>query len=354
MTAREAFQILIMGTHRLGRRWESEELKAEAFRTPTRAYYPDSWVPVLLSQIPGWKKTAVLAAKEYYNTPKTWVSNGCLTFPSVYDLGLFLESKRIRFAPPQSMAFRGQRDFRWTLLPSLARRPEAVSEEITKLISWLSVLFSRLPSLADRSPLEVIAIAQHYGYRTCLLDFTMDPLIAVAFACYGHTQSSDAEFGSVYYVYLSETEQLAPSTDLATGSLIRLGMDDIPRIKKQRGLFMGGFTRSALANLLHIQRYLFRHSEDTHTFIQDTGLTDDELLPNALLSGDESYANPVFFDSGQGCGPSSELGHQVPETYDMDGLLRYRPVVCSGIYRSSRCANLASKEPLEGLLPILR
>lgn len=84
--------------------------------------------------------------------------------------------------------FRGQADSTWTLVPSLLR-PGAwdgdpqqferdMLEAMRKMLRDRSVLPERLIDDAD----FVLALAQHYGVKTRMLDWTRDPAVALYFA----------------------------------------------------------------------------------------------------------------------------------------------------------------------------
>ncbi len=101
-----------------------------------------------------------------------------------------------------SLIYRGQRDCRWQLEPSLARPGIDVEKEQAKQLAFSDLLRRLLDSesqfnwLLGLSSIDTfvgkdtpdfisIAAAQHYGIRTDLLDFTTDPAVAAWFACSG-------------------------------------------------------------------------------------------------------------------------------------------------------------------------
>jgi hypothetical protein len=82
--------------------------------------------------------------------------------------------------------FRGQRRH-WPLVPALARLAETEREEATKRLERF-IDWSRTTP-ATRAYVDLgdaaVAIAQHYGIATNLLDWTSDPRVALFFAIDG-------------------------------------------------------------------------------------------------------------------------------------------------------------------------
>ena len=85
-----------------------------------------------------------------------------------------------------ALYFRGERDYRWTLHPSVMRPSHDGSFKLrNKEGDMLRDLISKRPEdFSDTtSALEQLVIAQHHGLKTRLLDVTRDPCVAMFSAC---------------------------------------------------------------------------------------------------------------------------------------------------------------------------
>lgn len=82
--------------------------------------------------------------------------------------------------PDGIRCYRGQSDLNWELKPSVMRglRPEAESQIFSELMVEAPSDFS-----SDRSMFDKLVRAQHYSLPTRLLDVSLNPLVALYFAC---------------------------------------------------------------------------------------------------------------------------------------------------------------------------
>jgi len=120
---------------------------------------------------------------------------------------------------PKGELYRGQADSEWKVDCSAVRRLEACFETKVAsrpighpLVGYLDGLLQEAARFIGTCPelprgcsdLDLLAHLQHQGAATGLIDFTLDPLVALWFACTGHPEKD----GAVYVVSRSKTQQI--------------------------------------------------------------------------------------------------------------------------------------------------
>lgn len=133
--------------------------------------------------------------------------------------------------------FRGQADSSWKLLPKAGRREFILSgnNDLGRFWTWTrqAVAYSSLP-LSD---MERLAIAQHHGLATRLLDWSTNPLVACFFAC-----SEQIEKDGAVYMYETPDKVISEEYTLDTlrnnhGVFAFFPKSISPRVLNQKGVF---------------------------------------------------------------------------------------------------------------------
>lgn len=109
-------------------------------------------------------------------------------------------------------AFRGQANAGWLLESSALRRLQKNREISAGLVEYVFTGYLddivhqvrvRFPEHNDLSALEIMALLQHQGGATGLIDFTESPLVALYFACQSTKDSTD---GKIFAVPLDDKQ----------------------------------------------------------------------------------------------------------------------------------------------------
>jgi hypothetical protein len=157
-----------------------------------------------------------------------------LTLSKPEELHLFFRAYRCH--SPTGWWFRGQADASWELLPKAGRSPYKLKggKSLGRFNSWSKKAVAYLPSLPDND-WERLAIAQHNGLATCLLDWTENPLVATYFACSELPNADGVVF--CYDPDLFVDVKVLPLSEIESGVNGFMPRSISPRILNQRAVF---------------------------------------------------------------------------------------------------------------------
>jgi hypothetical protein len=274
MNSREAFKILVMGSDRPTGQWDDESKRLDALLCQ-----PDDLK--YLKWLSGDELNRLTEAKYHAQELNPQLFDDYLLFDSVYDLAIYLYRLYDKNISEKRMAFRGQRTHKWKLQPSILRNKKQISANIKSIVKWLENQIALHDALQYYEPIELIAIAQHYEQKTCFLDFSYDYKVAAAFACLDWKSNSEVEsIGVIYDLVTADANAMANSFDNYSGKLFYLPLTEVPRIRVQNGLFFSGFNSVVLKNFTDSDRFYFKQSDDSTTYLSDVGFSESDLMPD--------------------------------------------------------------------------
>lgn len=168
-----------------------------------------------------------------------------MTSESGSHLSAYLGLIRDECSFAKDWAYRGQALSSWRLLPAIARNEPRVDPK-GKEIEAFKELKLRLPSVYSGQPLsdlDLLALIQHHGAPTRLLDWTRSPLVALWFAVSGRLTSHEGGDAAVWACLTTPDDYVTDAERLVKGpfDIVRTKFFEPPyfdrRLAAQQGLF---------------------------------------------------------------------------------------------------------------------
>lgn len=169
-------------------------------------------------------------------------------YPDVYAAACSWRSRRLPFSLSNddgtvAVGFRGTRNATWEFVPTILRDlPDGAEREQERKRRYrdLALFCEAMRQLLDKDGKEssedvCMAIAQHYGIRSPLIDLTSSPWVALFFASHSGQEGDD---GVVQCFPLRDLEGLSKIGSSNFGQLRIVRADFVPRIRNQKGFFI--------------------------------------------------------------------------------------------------------------------
>ncbi|MEC6832062.1 FRG domain-containing protein [Photobacterium toruni] len=144
--------------------------------------------------------------------------------------------------------FRGHADPNWTLIPKAGRSPYNKSDDLKILQAWKRRAVEYVTNVHDND-WDWLAIAQHHGLATRLLDWSYNPMVAAYFAT-THQYDTDS------HIYCYKPQKVLVPTNVRPKDYKKISLFKpngvVPRIARQGGVFtVHGEPNKQLEEVLH-------------------------------------------------------------------------------------------------------
>ncbi len=212
----------------------------------------------------------------------------------------------------QKIFYRGQSNCNYKLIPSLTHKLEGYTDDCENYIAFEKKIIERTkleyPDMfGDNNSIDELALLQHYGLPTRLMDITENPLAALYFACTGNEAYAGEVFvfnaGINAQIYTSYDGKMMKKRDRI--SFVR-AKNFSERQRAQQGLFMwfpdkklNGIDKNSQKNPI-ISEIITIAAEDKPILLQELkimGISAKSLFPDNLDIGCKEVLSDIVKDA---------------------------------------------------------
>ncbi|WP_417071166.1 FRG domain-containing protein [Niveibacterium terrae] len=204
-----------------------------------------------------------------------------------------LHSAVQKYKADKQWLFRGHSDAKWELRPKSGRPPYRDVDDSVVFNSWKRQAIEHVTT-RPQNDWEWLAIAQHHGLATRLLDWTTNPLIAAYFAL-REDKDSDSKIFAAKFRFVVPTKAKSNPTEYPHIAIFRPHRIE-PRITRQGGMFSihpnpSSALTEATDDLLEIQTLLIPKASrpELRSQLSYYGFNDATMFPD--LDGLSSFIN---------------------------------------------------------------